>query len=211
MQLTKQGQRTLAPLVDASRREVAAMLERLPPTAQQELVAAMGQIQGLLGETSHSYILRNPQPGDMGWIIHRQAVLYAQEYGWNNEYEALVADILAKFVREFDPVRERCWIAEKDGKVIGSVFIVRQDDTTAKLRLLYVDPCARGLGIGSRLVDECLRFSRQVGYTNMVLWTNSILTGARRIYDKAGFQLVEEEAHHSFGKDLVGQVLTREL
>ena len=211
LQLTEQGQRTLAPLVDASRREVAAMLERLPPTAQQELVDAMGQIQGLLGEASPSYILRNPQPGDMGWIIHRQAVLYAQEYGWNNEYEALVAEILAKFVREFDPARERCWIAEKDGKVIGSVLIVRQDDTTAKLRLLYVDPCARGLGIGSRLVDECLRFSRQVGYTNMVLWTNSILTDARRIYDRAGFELVEEEAHHSFGKDLVGQVLAREL
>ena len=211
LQLTEQGQRTLAPLVDASRREVAAMLERLPPTAQQELVDAMGQIQGLLGEASPSYILRNPQPGDMGWIIHRQAVLYAQEYGWNNEYEALVAEILAKFVREFDPARERCWIAEKDGKVIGSVFIVRQDETTAKLRLLYVDPCARGLGIGSRLVDECLRFSRQVGYTKMVLWTNSILTDARRIYDKAGFQLVEEELHRSFGKDLVGQVLAREL
>ncbi|MDO8043035.1 bifunctional helix-turn-helix transcriptional regulator/GNAT family N-acetyltransferase [Janthinobacterium sp. SUN137] len=211
LQLTGQGQRTLAPLIDASRREVAAMLERLPPTAQQELVAAMEQIQGLLGEPSPSYLLRNPQPGDMGWIIHRQAVLYAQEYGWNNEYEALVADILAKFVREFDPARERCWIAEKDGKVIGSVFIVRQDDTTAKLRLLYVDPCARGLGIGSRLVDECLRFSRQVGYTKMVLWTNSILTDARRIYDKAGFQLVEEEAHHSFGKDLIGQVLARDL
>ncbi|MDO8051381.1 helix-turn-helix domain-containing GNAT family N-acetyltransferase [Janthinobacterium sp. SUN211] len=211
LQLTEQGQRTLAPLVDASRREVAAMLERLPSTAQQELVAAMEQIQGLLGEPSPSYLLRNPQPGDMGWIIHRQAVLYAQEYGWNNEYEALVADILAKFVREFDPARERCWIAEKDGKVIGSVIIVRQDDTTAKLRLLYVDPSARGLGIGSRLVDECLRFSRKVGYTKMVLWTNSILTDARRIYDKAGFQLVEEEAHHSFGKDLIGQVLARDL
>ena len=211
LQLTEQGQHMLAPLVDASRREVAAMLERLPATAQQELVAAMVQIQGLLGEPSPAYILRNPQPGDMGWIIHRQAVLYAQEYGWNNEYEALAADIVAKFVREFDPAHERCWIAEKDGKVIGSVFIVRQDDTTAKLRLLYVDPCARGLGIGSRLVDECLRFSRQAGYTHMVLWTNSILTGARRIYDKAGFQLLEEEAHHSFGKDLLGQVLAREL
>ncbi|APA71021.1 bifunctional helix-turn-helix transcriptional regulator/GNAT family N-acetyltransferase [Janthinobacterium sp. 1_2014MBL_MicDiv] len=213
LQLTEQGQRTLAPLVDASRREVAAMLERLPPTAQQALVEAMGQIQRLLGAASpsSSYLLRNPQPGDMGWIIHRQAVLYAQEYGWNNEYEGLVADILAKFVREFDPAVERCWIAEKDGKVIGSVFIVRQDEATAKLRLLYVDPGARGLGIGSRLVDECLRFSRQVGYKKMVLWTNSILTDARRIYDKAGFQLVEEEAHHSFGKDLVGQVLSREL
>ena len=211
LQLTDAGQRTLAPLVDASRRDVAAMLARLPPTAQQDLVAAMEQIENLLAQPSQSYLLRNPQPGDMGWIIHRQAVLYAQEYGWNNEYEALVADILARFVREFDPARERCWIAEQDGKVIGSVFVVRQDDTTAKLRLLYVDPCARGLGIGSRLVDECLRFSRQVGYTKIVLWTNSILTDARRIYDKAGFQLVEEEAHHSFGKDLVGQVLARDL
>eukprot|EP01133_Synstelium_polycarpum_P018439 gene18439-22067_t len=211
LQLTDAGQRTLAPLVDASRRDVAAMLARLPPTAQQDLVAAMEQIENLLGQPSQSYLLRNPQPGDMGWIIHRQAVLYAQEYGWNSEYEALVADILARFVREFDPARERCWIAEQDGKVIGSVFVVRQDDTTAKLRLLYVDPCARGLGIGSRLVDECLRFSRQVGYTKMVLWTNSILTDARRIYDKAGFRLVEEEAHHSFGKDLVGQVLARDL
>ena len=211
LQLTDAGQRTLAPLVDASRRDVAAMLARLPPTAQQDLVAAMEQIENLLAQPSQSYLLRNPQPGDMGWIIHRQAVLYAQEYGWNSEYEALVADILARFVREFDPARERCWIAEQDGKVIGSVFVVRQDDTTAKLRLLYVDPCARGLGIGSRLVDECLRFSRQVGYTKIVLWTNSILTDARRIYDKAGFQLVEEEAHHSFGKDLVGQVLARDL
>lgn len=211
LQLTDAGQRTLAPLVDASRRDVAAMLARLPPTAQQDLVAAMEQIENLLGQPSQSYLLRNPQPGDMGWIIHRQAVLYAQEYGWNSEYEALVADILARFVREFDPARERCWIAEQDGKVIGSVFVVRQDDTTARLRLLYVDPCARGLGIGRRLVDECLRFSRQVGYTKMVLWTNSILTDARRIYDKAGFRLVEEEAHHSFGKDLVGQVLARDL
>ena len=211
LQLTDAGQRTLAPLVDASRRDVAAMLARLPPTAQQDLVAAMEQIENLLAQPSQSYLLRNPQPGDMGWIIHRQAVLYAQEYGWSSEYEALVADILARFVREFDPARERCWIAEQDGKVIGSVFVVRQDDTTAKLRLLYVDPCARGLGIGSRLVDECLRFSRQVGYTKMVLWTNSILTDARRIYDKAGFRLVEEEAHHSFGKDLVGQVLARDL
>lgn len=211
LQLTEQGQRTLAPLVDASRREVAAMLARLPQAAQQELVDAMGQIQHLLGEASKNYMLRHPQPGDMGWIIHRQAVLYAQEYGWNNEYEALAAEILAKFLRDFDPACERCWIAEKDGKVVGSVFIVRQDAATAKLRLLYVDPCARGLGIGSRLVDECLRFSRQAGYTKMVLWTNNVLTGARRIYDQAGFQLVEEEAHHSFGKDLIGQVLAREL
>lgn len=211
LQLTGKGRETFEPLNDASRSEVIAMLERLSEPQQHQLVDAMDQIQGLLGESTPGYILRDPQPGDMGWIIHRQAVLYTQEYGWNGEYEALVAEILAKFVREFDPACERCWIAEKDGKVVGSVFIVRQDETTAKLRLLYVDPCARGLGIGSRLVDECLRFARQVGYKKMVLWTNSILTDARRIYDKAGFQLIEEEPHRSFGKDLIGQVLARDL
>lgn len=137
--------------------------------------------------------------------------MYAQEYGWNNEYEALTAEIIARFIREFDPARERCWIAEKDGKVIGSVFIVREDDSTAKLRMLYVEPAARGMGIGGRLVDECLRFARQAGYKKMVLWTNSVLTGARRIYDKAGFELIEETPHRSFGKDLLGQVLARDL
>ncbi len=209
--LTDKGRASFAPLNDASRREIMAMLERLPDPGQQQLLDAMGQIQGLLGEPSQSYLLRGPQPGDMGWIIHRQAVLYAQEYGWNTEYEALVAEIVAKFIREFNPVSERCWIAEKDGKVVGSVFIVRQDQTTAKLRLLYVDPAARGLGIGSRLVDECLRFAHLAGYTKMTLWTNSVLTGARRIYDKAGFQLIEEEPHHSFGKNLIGQVFARDL
>ncbi len=138
----------------------------------------MGRIQSLLGEPSQHYMLRDPQPGDMGWIIHRQSVLYAQEYGWNSEYEALVAEIVAKFVQEFDPASERCWIAEKDGKVVGSAFMVRQDETTAKLRLLYVEASARGLGIGSRLVEECLHFARQVGYKKMILWTNSVLTGA---------------------------------
>jgi DNA-binding MarR family transcriptional regulator/GNAT superfamily N-acetyltransferase len=211
LELTEQGRSTFAPLNEASRREVLAMLERLSEPQRQQLVDAMAQIEGLLGEPGANYMLRDPRPGDMGWIVHRQSVLYAQEYGWNNEYEALVAEIVAKFVREFDPAFERCWIAEKDGQVVGSVFIVRQDETTAKLRLLYVDPSARGLGIGSRLVDECLRFARQVGYRKMVLWTNSVLTAARRIYDRAGFHLMEEEPHHSFGKDLIGQVLGREL
>lgn len=211
LELTDKGKVTFELLNDASRREVIAMLNKLSEPAQQDLVDAMGQIQGLLGEPSRSYILRDPQPGDMGWIIHRQAVLYAQEYGWNYEYEALIVGILAKFVREFEPASDRCWIAEKDDKVVGSVFIVRQDETTAKLRLLYVEPCARGLGIGSRLVDQCLRFARQAGYKRMVLWTNSVLTSARRIYDRAGFQLIEEEPHHSFGKDLIGQVLARDL
>jgi len=211
LELTGKGRAAFALLNDASRQEVVAMLDALPAAGQQELVDAMGRIQRLLGEPTPGYIVRDPQPGDMGWIVHRQAVLYAQEYGWNTEYEALVAEIVARFVRDFDSAWERCWIAEQDGKVVGSVFLVRQDETTAKLRLLYVDPCARGLGIGTRLVDECLRFARRVGYRKMVLWTNSVLTDARRIYDRAGFELVEEEPHHSFGKDLVGQVLAREL
>lgn len=211
LELTEKGRETYSPLDNSSREEVITLLNKLPELAQQELVGAMVHIQSLLGEKSQGYILRDPQPGDMGWIIHRQAVLYAQEYGWNNEYEALVAEITAKFVREFNSAYERCWIAEKDGKVVGSVFIVRQDEATAKLRLLYVDPCARGLGIGSRLVEECLRFARQVGYKRMVLWTNSVQTAARSIYDRLGFKLVEEELHHSFGKDLIGQVMARDI
>lgn len=161
--------------------------------------------------TSSTFTLRDPRPGDMGWVVHRQTVLYAQEYGWNNEFEALAAEIAAKFIREFDPRWERCWIAEREGQAIGSVFVVRQDDTTAKLRMLYVDADARGLGLGSQLVEECLQFARQVGYRRMVLWTNSVLTDARRIYERAGFTLLEEEAHHSFGKDLIGQVWGRDL
>jgi DNA-binding MarR family transcriptional regulator/GNAT superfamily N-acetyltransferase len=211
LELTKKGHAVFNPLNNASRREVVAMLERLSEPAQYQLVNAMGEIQSLLGERAPNYILRDPQPGDMGWIVHRQAVLYAQEYGWNAEYEALVAEIVAKYVKEFDAASERCWIAEKDGKVVGSVFVVRQDDVTAKLRLLYVDPCARGLGIGHRLVDECLRFARLAGYKKIVLWTNSVLTDARKIYEKAGFELIEEEPHRSFGKDLVGQIWAREL
>jgi DNA-binding MarR family transcriptional regulator/GNAT superfamily N-acetyltransferase len=211
LRLTDRGRAAFEPLNDASRSEVMAVLEGLSEPEQQQLVDAMGQIEGLLGDRGPDYLLRDPQPGDMGWIVHRQAVLYAQEYGWNNQYEALVAEIVAKYVREFDPKRERCWIAERHGKVVGSVFVVREDDATAKLRLLYVDPIARGLGIGSRLVDECLRFARLAGYERMILWTNSVLVDARRIYERAGFHLVKEEPHHSFGKELVGQVWARDL
>lgn len=211
LQLTDAGRATFQPLNDASKREVAAMLEQLREPAQQQLIDAMTEIEALLGETERTYILRDPQPGDMGWIVCRQAMLYAREYGWNAEFEALVAEIVAKFIREFDPKAERCWIAEKDGKPVGSVFVVREDEETAKLRLLYVDASARGLGIGHRLVDECLRFARLAGYKKMMLWTNSVLVDARRIYERAGFQLAEEEAHHSFGKDLVGQIWVREL
>jgi GNAT superfamily N-acetyltransferase len=157
------------------------------------------------------YLLRDPRPGDMGWIVHRQAVLYAQEYGLNWEFEALVAEIVARYVREFDPVSERCWIAQIGEQIVGSVFVVRHDAGTAKLRLLYVEPSARGLGIGRRLVDECLAFARQAGYASMALWTNSVLVDARRIYERAGFRLVEASPHHSFGQDLVGQTWVIDL
>lgn len=157
------------------------------------------------------FVLRDPRPGDIGWIIHRQTCLYAGEYGWDWNFEALVAGIGAEFIRNFRPDRERCWVAEQDGQVVGSVFVVRQDDETAKLRMLYVEAGARGQGLGRRLVDECIAFARARGYRRLVLWTNDVLVSARRIYEAAGFELVQEEPHHSFGKDLVGQVWALEL
>jgi GNAT superfamily N-acetyltransferase len=149
----------------------------------------------------------------MGWIVHRQAALYHKEYGWNEEYEALVARIVADFIARFDPARERCWIAERAGSVVGSVFAVRDPERAgvAKLRLLYVEPEARGLGIGARLVQEVIRFARSAGYDTLTLWTNSVLVSARRIYEAEGFRLVSESPHHSFGQDLVAQVWERPL
>lgn len=211
LELTDKGRQIYGPLDAASQRDITALLEALPETDQRRLIAAMREIRGLLDEPDPSYLLRDPQPGDLGWIVSRQAELYAQEYGWNEEYEALVAEIAARYIREFKPGRERCWIAEKNGRRVGSVFVIQRDETTAQIRLLSVDPLARTCGIGTRLVDECLRFARQAGYRKMMLWTNSVLTGARRIYDRAGFRLVGEEPHHSFGKDLIGQTLELDL
>jgi GNAT superfamily N-acetyltransferase len=153
------------------------------------------------------YILRRPRVGDMGWIIHRQAVLYHQEYGWDATYEALIARIMADFVEHFDAERERCWVAERDGEILGSVFVVRHPERkgVAKLRLLYVEPSARGLGIGRRLVHEVTRFARQAGYHTLTLWTNSVLVSARRIYEAEGYRLVHEEPQRNFGQDLVSQ------
>lgn len=206
--LTAAGREAFAPLNQASHDQIAAMLDRLSPQEREKLVRAMGQVRRLLGnapEPEEPYILRPPRPGDMGWIVHRQAVLYTAEYGWDETFEALVAEIAANFVKTFDPAWERCWIAERDGETVGSVFVVRQSNEVAKLRLLYVEPSARGLGIGRRLVEECIRFAKDKGYRTLTLWTNDVLVSARRIYEAAGFRLVEEERHRSFGKDLVGQ------
>jgi GNAT superfamily N-acetyltransferase len=180
------------------------MLGGLSAAAQSRLIDAMRTIENLLGSQSvqvPAYILRPHQPGDMGWVVHRHGVLYAQEYRFDEHFEALVAEIVAKFVQNFDSKRERCWIAENDGEIVGSVFLVKHSKTIAKLRLLLVEPSARGLGIGKRLVEECIRFGRQAGYQKITLWTQSSLRAARAIYEKAGFRLVGEKRHHSWGHD----------
>ncbi len=208
LSLTDTGRGVFAPLDRRSREAVAGWLNGKTATERAALVGAMRSIEALLGGESRpaaAVVLRDHRPGDIGWIIRRQGMLYAEEYGWDITYEALVAEILAKFVREFDPARERAWIAEQDGAIVGSVFLVRQSNDVAKLRLLCVEPAARGRGLGRLLVEECIRFARGKGYRTLTLWTNDVLTAARRIYEGAGFRLVAEEPHTSFGKDLVGQ------
>lgn len=208
LHLTEQGQTAFATLNARSRADFERMLGVLAPEEQRRLVKAMQTIEDLLGaqaEHPMPYMLRPQQPGDMGWVVHRHAVLYTQEYGWDAQFEALVAGIVAAFIQHYDPKRERCWMAEMDGEIVGSVFLVQKSDTVAKLRLLLVEPKARGLGIGTRLIDECIRFARFAGYTTITLWTNSVLTAARRLYEQAGFHLVATEPHHSFGHDLVGE------
>lgn len=212
--LTPAGKAAFGRLDQASRDQVAGMLANLDGGERNRLVAAMAAVRRLLGDRPAepvTYVLRPLRSGDIGWITHRQGLLYASEYGWNEEFEALAARILADFVTGFDPRREAAWIAERDGEVVGSVFVVRQTDEVAKLRLLYVEPSARGLGIGRRLVAECVAFARARGYRTLTLWTNDVLTSARRIYEAAGFRLVGEDRHHSFGKDLVGQNWERAL
>jgi DNA-binding MarR family transcriptional regulator/GNAT superfamily N-acetyltransferase len=209
LSLTPAGRATFEDLDARARSQVATLLAPLTEAKQRLLLDAMRTIETLIGahDQRAPYLLRSPRSGDMGWIVHRQAVLYTKEYGWNEKYEALISRIVAEFVERFDSERERCWIAEQDGEIVGSVFVVKHPERAgvAKLRLLYVEPAARGLGIGRRLVSECTRFAREVGYHSLTLWTNSVLSSARRIYEAEGYRLISEEPHHSFGKDLVGQ------
>jgi len=206
--LTDKGRKAFTELNAHSHGEVESLLGRLPQADQNRLIDAMRVIEEVLGarpEQKVPYVIRPHRPGDMGWVTHRHGVIYNEEYGWDEEFEALVAEIAAKFIRNFDPKRERCWIAERGGEIAGCVFLVKKTNTVAQLRLLLVEPSARGMGIGKRLVNECVRFARQTGYKKITLWTNSALHAARHIYEEAGYRLVKEEPHHSFGHDLVGQ------
>lgn len=208
LSLTDEGREASLLLDQRSREEVSEMLDDLSDEDQQRLLKAMKTIESLLTnglKFSEPFVLRPHEPGDMGWVTHRHGVLYAQEYGWDEHFEALVAQIVADFITNYKPERERCWIAEMDGEIVGSVFVVQESNTVAKLRLLLVEPKARGLGLGTRLVEECIRFARRRGYQKLVLWTNRNLIEAHHIYKKAGFKLVAEEAHHSFGHDLIGE------
>ena len=209
LRLSAEGGAAFAPPDEASRREVGGLLGRLSEAQQRGLLSAMGTIEQALGAAAapavEEVVLRPHRPGDMGWVVHRHGALYAEEYGWDERFEALVAEIVAQFVQHYEPARERCWIAERAGETVGSVFLVQQSAEIAKLRLLLVEPGARGGGIGARLVEQCERFAREAGYRKIVLWTNSNLHAARHIYRKAGYRLVAEERHHSFGHDLVGE------
>ncbi|KQV29430.1 hypothetical protein ASE23_10865 [Rhizobium sp. Root73] len=213
LQLTLRGRGVATDLAQRSRQRIVALLEPITENGRRDLGAAMASVQTLLsGDTPAPVTIRPHQIGDMGMVISSQAKAYAETYGWNGEYEALVAEICAAFIRNFDPARERCWIAERNGTFLGSIFLVKgSTEDTAKLRLLHVDAAARGHGLGSKLVNECIGFARDCGYRRLELWTNDILSAARRIYVAAGFTLEKEEAHHSFGKDLNGQTWALDL
>ena len=204
--LTAKGIKVFTPIENAMRTQIGALLEDVPHDRRHVLLRSMRAIHGVLEpEVAASYRIRDHKVGDIGWVIHRQAVLYAEEFGWDARFEGMLAEIAAAFIKHFDPAFERCWIAERDGDVAGSVFLVRKSARVAQLRMLFVEPSARGLGIGARLVEECIAFAQAKGYRTVVLWTNDILGSARKIFQAAGFELERSEAHRSFGKDLVGQ------
>lgn len=211
LSLTDAGHAAFAPLQQKSREQAAALLAPLGAAERGELTAAMTRIEQLLDPASaprprtRTVLLRDPAPGDLGWVVQQHGELYAREYGWNAEFEGLVAGIVAEYVRKFQPEWERCWIAEIDGQRAGSVFVVRKSASTAQLRMLLLTPAARGLGLGGRLADECIAFARRKGYRKMVLWTNDCLDAARAIYAKRGFRLTKSEPYEGFGKQLVGE------
>ena len=204
--LTARGQKMFAPLELRSQRDVAAMLGKLPDREQARLVSAMATIETLLDDGKPAQpLLRAPRHGDIGWIVSRHAELYAQEYGWGSPFEGLCAQIVADFVNNYDEKRERCWIAEMNGENVGCVMLVKDSDEVARIRLLLVDPKARGLKLGTRLVDECVKFAHEAGYKKITLWTHSVLTAARYVYEKAGFTLTSSEPRRSWSKDVVAE------
>ncbi len=210
--LSMRGKKAYAPLEARSQRDVSDMLGKLDAAQQAQLIAAMNTIETLLGgdgeakpPADQSYRLRAPAPGDFGWIVKRHAELYAQEYRWTEPFEGVCAQIVADFVNNYDPKRERCWIAEMAGENVGTAMVVKDSAQVARLRLLLVDPKARGLGLGARLTDECIRFARRAGYKKMTLWTHSVLTAARHIYQQAGFTLTRSERHENWGRPVVSE------
>jgi DNA-binding MarR family transcriptional regulator/N-acetylglutamate synthase-like GNAT family acetyltransferase len=209
--LSARGKRAFAPLERRSQRNTGAMLDKLAPTDQSRLISAMSTVERLLGggerETPahRRYVLRAPRPGDFGWIVKRHAELYALEYGWTEPFEGVCAQIVADFVNKFDKTCERCWIAEMDGENVGSIILAKETESVARVRLLLLDPKARGLGLGARLVDECITFARRTGYKKITLWTHRVLVAARHIYENAGFKLTRSERHRSWGKQVVGE------
>ncbi|WP_458688989.1 bifunctional helix-turn-helix transcriptional regulator/GNAT family N-acetyltransferase [Nocardia tengchongensis] len=213
--LTEAGRAAFTLLDQRTQTQIGELLVPHSPVVRTRLVGAMRTIEQILDTDSEpdpaAVVLRAPKPGEHGWVIARNAALYTEEFGWNGEYEGLVARIVADWLTNHDPQRERAWIAEYQGAPVGCVYCVREDDTTARLRLLLVEPSARGLGVGSALVAACLRFATDAGYTEIVLWTNSVLESARHLYQRAGFELAESNPHHSFGVDLVGQTWRRAL
>jgi DNA-binding MarR family transcriptional regulator/GNAT superfamily N-acetyltransferase len=214
LSLTAKGRMAFAPLEEHSQEQVGAMLGTLSVVDQERVVAAMRTLEISLCEApapQMPYLLRGPRAGDMGWIVARHGALYAEEYGWDERLEALIAEIVAAFVRNRDPGRERCWIADRQGENVGSILLVRETDEIARLRLLLVEPKARGLGIGARLVDESLRFAREAHYRRVTLWTHSVLTAARRVYERAGFKLIHQWKHDMFGTELEAETWELEL
>lgn len=216
LRLTRKGKAAFADLDRRSAHQASEVLAGLTTASRSDLMRSLRMVEKTLGNADPGdapFVLRPHRSGDMGWVVQRQTVLYAQEYGWNGEYEALASRIVADFIDQFEPARERCWIAERDGESLGAIFLVRHPERegVAKLRLLHVEQSARGMGLGKVLVNECVQFARSAGYKKVTLWTQSILSAAHRVYEQAGFKLVAEEPHHRFGKDLVGQTWELEL